>query len=109
VKARVIQGGYLFGILRVALAKSVILCKIGKFVLEARTTSLGISLAAAELRILLQFKKRNRRGIRDRPRLNDTLQQQMFGEWLSLVEHLVRDQGVGGSNPLSPTIISSLE
>ena len=30
--------------------------------------------------------------------------QQMFGEWLSLVEHLVRDQGVGGSNPLSPTI-----
>jgi hypothetical protein len=30
----------------------------------------------------------------------------MFGEWLSLVEHLVRDQGVGGSNPLSPTIKS---
>ena len=29
--------------------------------------------------------------------------QPMFGEWLSLVEHLVRDQGVGGSNPLSPT------
>ena len=29
---------------------------------------------------------------------------QIFGEWLSLVEHLVRDQGVGGSNPLSPTI-----
>jgi hypothetical protein len=29
------------------------------------------------------------------------------GEWLSLVEHLVRDQGVGGSNPLSPTIKSS--
>ena len=28
------------------------------------------------------------------------------GEWLSLVEHLVRDQGVGGSNPLSPTIKS---
>jgi hypothetical protein len=28
------------------------------------------------------------------------------GEWLSLVEHLVRDQGVGGSNPLSPTIFS---
>src|SRR5258708_19882968 len=25
------------------------------------------------------------------------------GEWLSLGEHLVRDQGVGGSNPLSPT------
>jgi hypothetical protein len=30
------------------------------------------------------------------------------GEWLSLVEHLVRDQGVGGSNPLSPTIFLSL-
>ena len=29
-----------------------------------------------------------------------------IGEWLSLVEHLVRDQGVGGSNPLSPTIKS---
>ena len=28
----------------------------------------------------------------------------IVGEWLSLVEHLVRDQGVGGSNPLSPTI-----
>src|SRR5205823_305311 len=26
-----------------------------------------------------------------------------FGEWLSLVEHLVRDQGVAGSNPVSPT------
>jgi hypothetical protein len=25
------------------------------------------------------------------------------GAWLSLVEHLVRDQGVGGSNPLAPT------
>jgi hypothetical protein len=32
------------------------------------------------------------------------LRQPLFvGEWLSLVEHLVRDQGVGGSNPLSPT------
>ena len=30
----------------------------------------------------------------------------VIGEWLSLVEHLVRDQGVGGSNPLSPTILS---
>src|SRR5271169_3848866 len=29
------------------------------------------------------------------------------GEWLSLVEHLVRDQGVGGSNPLSPTNFST--
>jgi hypothetical protein len=26
-----------------------------------------------------------------------------FGAWLSLVEHLVRDEGVGGSNPLAPT------
>ena len=25
------------------------------------------------------------------------------GEWLSLVEHSVRDAGVGGSNPLFPT------
>ena len=41
---------------------------------------------------------------RDRPRPKDTLLQPKFGEWLSLVEHLVRDQGVGGSNPLSPTI-----
>ena len=30
------------------------------------------------------------------------------GEWLSLVEHLVRDQGVGGSNPLSPTNLSTI-
>src|SRR5580698_7536614 len=33
----------------------------------------------------------------------------MFGEWLSLVEHLLREQGVGGSNPLSPTIPTSLK
>ena len=26
----------------------------------------------------------------------------VIGAWLSLVEHLVRDQGVGGSNPLAP-------
>ena len=26
------------------------------------------------------------------------------GMWLSLVEHLVRDQGVAGSNPVIPTI-----
>ncbi len=31
------------------------------------------------------------------------LHHEHVGEWLSLVEHLVRDQGVGGSNPLSPT------
>ena len=37
---------------------------------------------------------------------DDTHPQTKFGEWLSLVEHLVRDQGVGGSNPLSPTILS---
>ena len=36
----------------------------------------------------------------------DILSHRKFGEWLSLVEHLVRDQGVGGSNPLSPTILS---
>ena len=28
----------------------------------------------------------------------------MFGEWLSLVEHLAGGQGVAGSNPVSPTI-----
>src|SRR5438128_3522608 len=27
------------------------------------------------------------------------------GAWLSLVEHSVRDRGVGGSNPLAPTKI----
>ena len=27
--------------------------------------------------------------------------------WLSLVEHVVRDDGVGGSNPLIPTIFLS--
>ena len=32
-----------------------------------------------------------------------TQNRNQVGEWLSLVEHLVRDQGVGGSNPLSPT------
>jgi hypothetical protein len=30
----------------------------------------------------------------------------LVGAWLSLVEHLVRDQGVGGSNPLAPTNLS---
>ncbi len=28
----------------------------------------------------------------------------IIGKWLSLVEHSVRDAGVGGSNPLFPTI-----
>jgi hypothetical protein len=27
------------------------------------------------------------------------------GVWLSLVEHLVRDEGVAGSNPATPTNI----
>ena len=56
------------------------------------------------LRILLHLQKRNQGARCARPRPVDTLLQPMFGEWLSLVEHLVRDQGVGGSNPLSPTI-----
>ncbi len=30
------------------------------------------------------------------------------GAWLSPVEHLVRDEGVGGSNPLAPTLFNSL-
>ncbi len=38
-----------------------------------------------------------------RLRLAFKAQPSNVGEWLSLVEHLVRDQGVGGSNPLSPT------
>jgi hypothetical protein len=28
---------------------------------------------------------------------------QDIGVWLSLVEHLVRDEGVAGSNPATPT------
>ena len=28
------------------------------------------------------------------------------GTWLSLVEHMLREHGVGGSNPLVPTIIN---
>jgi hypothetical protein len=32
-----------------------------------------------------------------------------IGAWLSLVEHLVRDQGVGGSNPLAPTKIQNMD
>ncbi len=40
-------------------------------------------------------------------RAEDAHTQHGFGEWLSLVEHLVRDQGVGGSNPLSPTIFKN--
>ncbi len=40
---------------------------------------------------------------RDCARFTFCAARQNVGEWLSLVEHLVRDQGVGGSNPLSPT------
>lgn len=29
-----------------------------------------------------------------------------FGAWLSLVEHGLREAGVGGSNPLAPTSVS---
>ena len=29
----------------------------------------------------------------------------IIGAWRSLVAHLVWDQGVGGSNPLAPTIL----
>jgi hypothetical protein len=29
------------------------------------------------------------------------------GVWLSLVEHLVRDEGVAGSNPATPTICAT--
>jgi hypothetical protein len=53
---------------------------------------------------LVQAESRGYKRARTRP--NDALLQSKFGEWLSLVEHLVRDQGVGGSNPLSPTIFS---
>ena len=31
----------------------------------------------------------------------------LVGKWLSLVEHSVRDAGVGGSNPLFPTKINN--
>ena len=31
-----------------------------------------------------------------------------FGDWRSLVAHFVRDEGVGGSNPLSPTKFKTL-
>ena len=31
------------------------------------------------------------------------VQYAIVGAWLSLVEHSVRDRGVGGSNPLAPT------
>src|SRR5262249_52637702 len=31
---------------------------------------------------------------------------QCIGAWLSLVEHLVRDEGVAGSNPAAPTMKS---
>jgi hypothetical protein len=46
------------------------------------------------------------RGVSQEPFVPRLPSNRKFGEWLSLVEHLVRDQGVGGSNPLSPTKIS---
>ena len=55
--------------------------------------------------ILLHLTERNEGIECARPPPFHTLST-VFGEWLSLVEHLVRDQGVGGSNPLSPTILS---
>src|ERR1700733_14342680 len=45
------------------------------------------------------------RPVRQRELSSTAHTQEFVGEWLSLVEHLVRDQGVGGSNPLSPTNI----
>ena len=33
------------------------------------------------------------------------IQYTLVGAWLSLVEHRVRDAGVGGSTPLAPTIL----
>ena len=44
--------------------------------------------------------KRKNRGFQN------NAENQGFGEWRSLVAHIVRDDGVGGSNPLSPTIFS---
>ena len=44
--------------------------------------------------------------VRSGGRQTAVVKRQLVGEWLSLVEHLVRDQGVGGSNPLSPTNLS---
>jgi hypothetical protein len=32
----------------------------------------------------------------------------IVGVWLSLVEHLVRDEGVVGSNPITPTIFQAI-
>ena len=39
-------------------------------------------------------------------KVQKTAENQGIGEWRSLVAHIVRDDGVGGSNPLSPTIFS---
>ena len=56
-----------------------------------------------ELQVLVHFGKRQRPGLFPLAPFRIAIIA-VFGEWLSLVEHLVRDQGVGGSNPLSPTI-----
>src|SRR5688572_482243 len=46
--------------------------------------------------------------VRDENRLlcGKRVQSIAVGAWLSLVEHSVRDRGVGGSNPLAPTNLS---
>jgi hypothetical protein len=77
----------------------------GRVFLRARAclTPVADRQEGAEPTVLLHLTKRIHR--ENAPgRADDTHPQTMFGEWLSLVEHLVRDQGVGGSNPLSPTI-----
>ena len=33
----------------------------------------------------------------------------IIGAWRSLVAHLLWEQGVGGSNPLAPTILPSIK
>ena len=35
----------------------------------------------------------------------ESLRAHHIGKWLNLVEHLVWDQGVAGSNPVFPTIL----
>ena len=38
---------------------------------------------------------------------NDNIYHVVDGAWLSLVEHLAWDQGVAGSNPAAPTILTT--
>ena len=65
---------------------------------QASTKFVRAYPAAQNVIILMQFSD-SRSGAH-----NSSSADRIVGEWLSLVEHLVRDQGVGGSNPLSPTI-----